>query len=141
MEAASTSETSVYFYRTTRRIIPEDIYIHTCCRQNVKSRIIDILCLDYWSWGSTVSVVSDYRLDDRGSIPGQRHMIFPLASMSRPALRLTQPPIQWVPEVLSPGLDADQSPPTAEVKNVCPSWRLHGVEGQLCVPYVIRVTR
>jgi hypothetical protein len=41
---------------------------------------------------------------------------FPLASVSRPALRPTQPPIQWVPGVLSPRgkarpvRDADQSP-------------------------------
>jgi hypothetical protein len=28
---------------------------------------------------------------------------FPLASMSRPALGPTQTPVQWVPEVLSPG--------------------------------------
>jgi hypothetical protein len=33
-----------------------------------------------------------------------RERIFPLASVSRPALRPTQPPIQCVPEVLSPGV-------------------------------------
>jgi hypothetical protein len=31
-------------------------------------------------------------------------MIFPVASVSRPALWPTQPPVQWVPGVLSPGL-------------------------------------
>jgi hypothetical protein len=44
--------------------------------------------------------------------------------MSRPALGAYQPPIQWVPGVLSPGVkwpgcEADRSSPsTAEVKNV-----------------------
>jgi hypothetical protein len=31
-------------------------------------------------------------------------MIFPLASVSGPALKPTQPPVQWVPMVRSPGL-------------------------------------
>jgi len=35
--------------------------------------------------------------------PRQRRRIFPLASVSRPALRPTQPPVQWVPGVLSQG--------------------------------------
>jgi hypothetical protein len=70
--------------------------------------------------------VSDYGLDDRAiwvlSPAGQR--IFPVTSVSRPALRPTQPPAQWVPGVLSPGVkarprrDADHSPPSsAEVVN------------------------
>jgi hypothetical protein len=50
--------------------------------------------------------VSDYGLDDRAigvrCPEGQR--IFPLASVSRPALGPTQPPVQWVPGVLSPGV-------------------------------------
>jgi hypothetical protein len=63
------------------------------------------------------------RPGDRGSIPG-RGKIFPLASVSRPALGPTQPPVQWVPGVLSPGVksrpgrDADHSPlPSAVVFN------------------------
>jgi hypothetical protein len=36
--------------------------------------------------------------------PRQRQRIFPLASVFRPALRLTQLPIQWVSRVLSPGV-------------------------------------
>jgi hypothetical protein len=45
-------------------------------------------------------------------------------SMSRPALGLAQPPIQWVPGTLSPGVkrqgrEADHSPPfSAEVKKM-----------------------
>jgi hypothetical protein len=70
--------------------------------------------------------VSDYGLDDRAirvrSPAGAKD--FPLASVSRPALGPTQPPAQWVPGVLSPGVkarsgrDADHSPPSsAEVEN------------------------
>jgi hypothetical protein len=65
--------------------------------------------------------VSDYGLDDRvigvRSPAGRR--IFPLASVSRPALGPTQPPVQWVPEVKArSGRDADHSPPSsAEVEN------------------------
>jgi hypothetical protein len=42
----------------------------------------------YKSRGSLLSIVSDCRLDDRGSIPGRGKMIFPLASVSRSALSL-----------------------------------------------------
>jgi hypothetical protein len=52
------------------------------------------------------------------------YRIFPVASVSRPALGPTQPPVQWVPGVLSPwvkarpGRDADHSPlSSAEVEN------------------------
>jgi hypothetical protein len=44
------------------------------------------------------------RLGDRGSIPGRGERIFPLTTVSRQALGPTQPPVQWVPAVLSPGL-------------------------------------
>jgi hypothetical protein len=40
--------------------------------------------------------LSDYRLKDRGSIPGIGKIFFSLASVSRPALRPTQPPNKWV---------------------------------------------
>jgi hypothetical protein len=36
--------------------------------------------------------------------PRQRRKDFPLTPVSGPALGLTQPPVQWVPGVLSPGL-------------------------------------
>jgi hypothetical protein len=59
-------------------------------------------CIEiHGSRGSSVSIVSDYGLDDHGSIPGGVKRIFPLASVSRPAVRPTQPPIQWVPGILS----------------------------------------
>jgi hypothetical protein len=53
---------------------------------------------------------------------GVKNSIF--STLSRPALRPTQPPIQWVPGALSPGVkqpgrEADHSPPTgAEVKKM-----------------------
>jgi hypothetical protein len=37
MEAASASETSVNFYQTTRRNIPEGSHVHTRDRENLKS--------------------------------------------------------------------------------------------------------
>jgi hypothetical protein len=46
-------------------------------------------------------------LDDRAigvRSPVEAKRIFPLASVSRPALGPTQPPVQWVLWVLSPGL-------------------------------------
>jgi hypothetical protein len=64
--------------------------------------------------------------------------IFLFTVASRPTLRPIQPPIQWVPGAISPGVkrqgrEADHSPPSsAEVKNVwsytfTPPLRLHGV--------------
>jgi hypothetical protein len=55
---------------------------------------------------SSGSIVSEYGLDDRAigvrSPAGQ--MIFPLSSVSRPALGPTQSPVQWEPRVLSSGV-------------------------------------
>jgi hypothetical protein len=63
------------------------------------------------SRGSTVNILSDYGLDDRGLIP-DRDRGFSYSLCVRPALRPTQPPVQWVPGV------ADLPPPSsAEVKN------------------------
>jgi len=58
------------------------------------------------SCGSSVSIVSNYGLDDREFDLRQRQMIFLLASVSRPGLTPTQPPVQWVLGVVSRGWSA-----------------------------------
>jgi hypothetical protein len=40
-EAVRTSQTSIYFYETTRCCIPRDFNIHTCRRENLKSHILN----------------------------------------------------------------------------------------------------
>jgi hypothetical protein len=70
----------------------------------------------------SVGMPTSYRLEGRGSIPGNGSDIL-FSAVSRPALGLTQPLIQSVPGATSPGIkrpgrEADHSPPySAEVKN------------------------
>ena len=69
--------------------------------------------------GSIVSVVTAYGLDGPG-IESRWGRDFP--HLSRPALRPTQHPVQWVPGLswgkVRPGRDADPShPSSAKVKN------------------------
>jgi hypothetical protein len=76
------------------------------------------------SQDSIVRIATGYGLDDQGvgvRVPvGSR--IF--STLSRPALGPTEPPIQWVPGAISPGVkqqgrEADHSPPaSAEVKKM-----------------------
>jgi hypothetical protein len=74
------------------------------------------------SRGCSVSIVSDYGLDDMTevqSLAGEKGFL--LAYVSTPALGTTQPLIQWVPGVLflggkaRLGCDADHSPLTSFV--------------------------
>jgi hypothetical protein len=70
--------------------------------------------------------VSGYGLDNRAievrfPTEAKGFFLYPLCPV--PALGSTQPPVQWVPGVLSPGVkarpgrDADHSPSSAEVVN------------------------
>jgi hypothetical protein len=92
------------------RPITQTQYEHTRI-QNVRgafTRLRKIWLAHYInrSWSSSGSIVSDYGLDDQaiGIRSPEEEKDFPLASVSRPALSPTQPPLQWVPGVLSQGL-------------------------------------
>jgi hypothetical protein len=85
-----------------------------------------VLMLSCRSRDSVVGIATSYGLDvwEVGvRVPvGSRMFLF--SRSSRPALRSTQPPLQWVPgdlspEVKRPGREVDHSPPnSAEVKKM-----------------------
>jgi hypothetical protein len=85
---------------------PDSVLINQCVAASSILIYFRKFISRYWMWGrsrgSSVSIVTDYGLDDRGSIPDRGRGFFFLVSASRPALGSTQPPIQWVPGVLSP---------------------------------------
>jgi hypothetical protein len=60
-----------------------------------------------WS-RSSVSVVSDYGLDYRANEVRSPVEVKDFSSVPRPALRPTQPPVQWVLVVLSLGVKPDR---------------------------------
>jgi hypothetical protein len=73
---------------------------------------------------SSVGMATRLRAGRPGFDSRQGQEIFLYFTSSRPALGLTQPPVQWVPGALSPGVtrpgrEADHSPPpSAMVKNM-----------------------
>jgi hypothetical protein len=64
-------------------------------------------------------------VEDWGSILGRGQKFFLFATVSRLALGPIEPPIQWVPWALSPGVKSPEretdhlSPSSSEVKNAC----------------------
>jgi hypothetical protein len=81
--------------------------------------------IDYWweNLDSSVGIATGYGLDDRGvKVPVPKEVKnFLFSTSSRLTLGSTQPPIQWIPGSLYPGVkrqgrEADHSPTIAEVK-------------------------
>jgi hypothetical protein len=125
----------------TRQYIPEDkSELHTRRRESFKSHnwcsVFKYHDVVVKIKSRVAQLVSGYRLEDRatwGSIPGRGEMIFPLASVSRPALWPTQPPVQLVPGVLSSGIKRGRSVTLTEneyklslLSPQAPSWRVVG---------------
>jgi hypothetical protein len=111
--AVSTSETSFYFYEIIWRYIPESSagYLSRC---------------SVWLRAG--------RPGDRDSIPGRGERIFPPASVGKRifpvtsvsglALGPTQPPVQWVPGVLSPGLKRSRGETLTTHPHLVPSSKM-----------------
>jgi hypothetical protein len=66
MEAVSTSETSISFYQTTRHNIPEDTYLHTRSRDNLKSHSQNDI-LSFLSYGTAEIFMQLYSVNMLGS--------------------------------------------------------------------------
>jgi hypothetical protein len=97
------------------------------------THLLPYVASSFRSWGSSVSIVSDYRLD-WGSIPQQRQRNFPLVSVqisyeAHPASYPKGTGSSFPGGKARPGRDADHSlPSSAKVKNEkvlysSPHWR------------------
>jgi hypothetical protein len=115
----------VYIKLVGRSTRPQALY----CRSYFKDTIHTVA----GSRGSSVGIATGYGLDDRGVgvrvLVGSRILF---STSSGQALGPTQPPIQWVPGVLSPaikrpGREAHHSPPRkcGSIRPLphTPSWR------------------
>jgi hypothetical protein len=142
METASTFEMSVNFNQITRRYNTGDSHLHfvitfCSCRWMLRFLLYYLPFLSSNEPGSSVSIVSDYGLEDQGLILDRSREF-----SSNLSAQTTQFPIQWVPGILShggiarPGHNADPlSPSSAEVKKdkklyllspQAPAWRVAG---------------
>jgi hypothetical protein len=97
--------------------------------------IMDIDTSTFQSRGSSVNIETRLRVGLPGFYPRQRPVFFLLTTASRQALGPTQPPVQGVPVVLSPGVKLpgrksdNKSSSSIEVKN---AWSYTSI-----IPYVI----
>jgi hypothetical protein len=71
------------------------------CSRNISALMTELISRGFLRCESVYGVWTTGR---SGFDPRQGQRIFPLASVFRPALGPTQPPVQWVPGVLSPGV-------------------------------------
>jgi len=89
------------------------------CR--VRTLIIAMFLLHSEGQSGELCRCSDYVMgwsfEKSSSCSRQEQEIFPFSKASKPALGSNQPPIQWVPRVKKPGLEADNPlQSSAEVK-------------------------
>jgi hypothetical protein len=80
--------------------------------------------INYEELGSSISIVCNCRVKNGvRSLTDAKY--FPLASVSRAALRPAHPPVQWVPRVLSPGVKRDLGVTLTTHPHLVPSSRMN----------------
>jgi hypothetical protein len=130
---SKTQPLSYLFYRDFAQKFSVPCFVHTILHIPPTLLVLGL-------WCSSVITVSDCRLDDRGSIPGRDKGFFPIASVFRPAMRLTQssPMGTWgsfLGSTARPGSDADHSLNPVRRSRMIRSYifsspsRLHGGSG------------